>query len=204
MFSKNPGVGSSMDKAIQLAVELQGLEVPLDTNFFAQIEAYRTGVMNKAVFKCRQNTNEVQLTCAMLKFEYEGDEATHVPHKQTPAEIRQLFTKSTSIADTEAKMEKESLPKCHEQHISLVKGLHALTIKSLRNAELPHVYVGAQAALAADPGLCAARAAMLAADPTTSKAHVAHEAVGRLGVQKSIEVSPVSSFCLTACESEHY
>lgn len=125
----------------------------------------------------------------MLRAENSENPATYVKYEQIPQGVRDLFAKWTDRIDTKQEMETALLPRCPEWHVSLIKGLHVLmvevsveaqrklgfpNIRKNMNANLPHLHKGTQVALAADP--------------TLEKARAANEALGRPGIQKSIEV----------------
>lgn len=126
IFRNDAGTGRHMDNAIQVAIDLAGLDIELNSQYLAQLETIhrRTGGDR---FHC---TSDTVISCLniVLKFEDEGD-ARKVDYADLAPPVRQLFTKWSGLAASRANMEEVLWPKCPEWHVSLVKGLHVLMVE---------------------------------------------------------------------------
>ncbi|ETN36932.1 uncharacterized protein HMPREF1541_07919 [Cyphellophora europaea CBS 101466] len=192
IFFDSVGRGRQMDECIRFAVELAGLEIPLDTTFFARMEDSRIKIKKHIGFPCGPRDNKVDILVKMLAFEHQ-DGSEKIPWKAIPSMIRDLFHRWTGQPASETAMNSFLLPLCPEWHVSLVKGLHILLCqRASGSASAGFALQKAGNAVQQTrgwPALDRGRATQLAADPTMSRARAAHDAQGRPGIQKSIDVN---------------
>ena len=124
--SRLRGVGLEMDNAIQVAVDLAGLDIELNTHYFA----YRESMHCQKVPELVSSFSGAAIPCliGMLRYENEGD-APKIDYLDLPFSMKDLFTKWSGLKATRDNMEEDLWSRCPEWHVSLVKGLHILCVE---------------------------------------------------------------------------
>jgi DNA segregation ATPase FtsK/SpoIIIE-like protein len=128
-----PGTGAIMDEAIKFAVELSGLDIPLNATYFTHLEeVFRT--RKEVGWKNRLTDSPMKAILTMLTFEVHGGGT--IPYDQIQPRILELYTKWTGnpLTDDGQAMTQHLLSLCPAGHVSIVKGLHVLMVlKSVEN-----------------------------------------------------------------------
>lgn len=123
IFYKGTQRGATLDACLRTAVELAGLRIPINVNYFEHIERLRRST-EETGFPTGPNVRIPWVISQMLRYENGGPE--RVPYKAITPQVKQVFEKWTGQQSTETNMERILLPLCPEWHTSLVKGLHIM------------------------------------------------------------------------------
>ena len=121
-----------IDECVQLAVELAGLEIPINTNYFEWKENWR---WHKTEMGWEEDASENLPRCITQMARYENVSAEEdapieaVDFESFPKEVRRVFTEWTGKPATEDEMNVSLVPLCPEPHKTLARGLHILMLK---------------------------------------------------------------------------
>jgi hypothetical protein len=130
-YSGRSGIGEHMDAAIRMAAELSGLTIELNDQYFEWMErqvAERRGGLMESPWRVRPGVNPVAILCVMLRSELGGD-GPLIKYSEIDPRFKELFCRWTEQHNsTEEEMRKALEPLCPPEHVSIVKGLHAMMV----------------------------------------------------------------------------
>ena len=148
IFHCTLGNGQLMDDAIQLAVDLAGLDIPLNRNYFDWLEK---NVHNRTGSKQWSCNPQNMLACLVTMMAQEaGGLGPQVSYQEIPTTIKErMFERWFNTEASEANMRRELLPKCPMAHVSIVKGLHTTmvqrSVETSRAKGFPNLALGSKA-----------------------------------------------------------